>query len=152
MLISTALQSPRLSLRPVIPADLPIFYEQQLDPLATQMADFPSRSRAAFMAHWAKILQDESVLLRAVVEEGQVAGNIASFMMEEHREVGYWFGREHWGKGLATRALAAFLEIESRRPLYGYVAKHNSASRRVLEKCGFELESELDTELAFRLS
>ena len=41
-----------VTLRDVTEADLPIFYEQQLDPEATQMAAFPSRDRDAFMAHW----------------------------------------------------------------------------------------------------
>ena len=41
-----------VQLRDVVTADLPIFFEQQLDPEATQMADFPSRDRDAFMTHW----------------------------------------------------------------------------------------------------
>jgi RimJ/RimL family protein N-acetyltransferase len=39
--------------------------------------------------------------------------------------------------GIATRALAAYLEVERVRPLYARVAQHNVASIRVLEKCGF---------------
>lgn len=38
-------------LRDVTESDLPIFFEQQLDPDATAMAAFPSRDREAFMAH-----------------------------------------------------------------------------------------------------
>ena len=48
----------------------------------------------------------------------------------------------HWGKGLATKALAAFLREETTRPLFGRTAKDNAGSRRVLEKCGFRLASE----------
>ena len=33
--------------------------------------------------------------------------------------------------------LSMFLGIAVERPLYAYVAKHNIASIRVLEKCGF---------------
>jgi len=62
--------------------------------------------------------------------------------MNSEREVGYWIGREFWGKGIATRALSQFLEIEKTRPLCAYVAKHNVGSRRVLEKCGFILTGE----------
>ena len=51
--------------------------------------------------------------------------------------MGYWIGKEYWGKGVATQALAQFLEDVKTRPLYAHVAKHNIASRRVLEKCGF---------------
>jgi RimJ/RimL family protein N-acetyltransferase len=58
------------------------------------------------------------------------------------REVGYWIGSEYWGKGIATRALAAFLEHDRTRPLHARVAKHNVASVRVLEKCGFTVIGE----------
>jgi RimJ/RimL family protein N-acetyltransferase/protein tyrosine phosphatase (PTP) superfamily phosphohydrolase (DUF442 family) len=131
-----------VQLREVIESDLPIFFEQQLDPEATQMANFPSRDRDAFMTHWAKILPNPNNRTRAIVFNEQVAGNIASFEQDRHREVGYWVGKEFWGKGIATRALATFLEQEPVRPLYGYVAKHNVASRRVLEKCGFVFDTE----------
>jgi hypothetical protein len=57
------------------------------------------------------------------------------------REVGYWLGREFWGQGIATQALALFLEEEPTRPLVAHVAKHNIGSRRVLEKCGFVVVS-----------
>jgi RimJ/RimL family protein N-acetyltransferase len=43
------------------------------------------------------------------------------------------------GRGVATQALAAFLGLEPVRPLYAGVAKHNVASIRVLQKCGFKL-------------
>lgn len=45
----------------------------------------------------------------------------------------------HWGKGIATRALAAFLDLETRRPLEARVAQDNRASLRVLEKNGFSV-------------
>ena len=89
------------------------------------------------MAHWAKIMQDESVILKTILFEGQVAGNVLSFVISDEREVGYWLGREFWGKGIATRALSEFLAQVKERPLYAHVAKHNLASQRVLEKCGF---------------
>ena len=43
---------------------------------------------------------------------------------------------------MATRALAGFLDLERRRPLYAYVARHNIASIRVLENCGFRISGE----------
>jgi RimJ/RimL family protein N-acetyltransferase len=61
--------------------------------------------------------------------------------VEGEREVGYWLGREYWGKGIATAALAAYLKVEQQRPLHAYVAAHNIGSRRVLEKCGFTVQS-----------
>jgi len=129
-------------LRDVAEADLPIFFEQQLDPDATEMAAFPSRDRETFMAHWAKIMTDESVMLKTILFDGQVAGNIVSFELGGEREVGYWIGKEFWGNGIATQALGQFLVYIRTRPLYAHVAKHNIGSRRVLEKCGFMVVGE----------
>lgn len=131
-----------VALREVTDADLPIFFEQQLDPEANHMAAFSARDpsdRDAFMAHWRKILADDSIIKRTILFEGHVAGNIVSFEHEGKREVGYWVGREHWGKGIATRALTAFLGVVAERPLYAAAASDNVASIRVLEKCGFTI-------------
>ncbi len=68
-----------VTLREVVEVDLPIFFEHQLDPEATRMADFPSRPRDEFMAHWAKIRVDDTVILRTVLFDGQVAGNVVSW-------------------------------------------------------------------------
>jgi hypothetical protein len=57
---------PTILLRDVIASDLPIFFEQQLDPVATQMAAFPARDRDAFMAHWAKIIADSHNTLKTI--------------------------------------------------------------------------------------
>ena len=131
-----------IHLRDVTEDDLPIFFEHQLDPDATEMAAFLSRDRDAFMTHWAKIMADDSVILKTILFDGQVAGNIVSFVRSGEREVGYWIGKEYWGKGVATKALAAFLDYVKTRPLYAHVAKHNVGSRRVLEKCGFTIVRE----------
>jgi RimJ/RimL family protein N-acetyltransferase len=134
--------SPSILLRAVIASDLPIFFEQQFDPVANQMAAFPARDRDAFMAHWITILADEANILKTIVYNDQVAGNIVSWQHSGEQEIGYWLGREFWDKGIATQALTAFLEIVTPRPLYAYVAKHNLASIRVLEKCGFTITGE----------
>lgn len=105
------------------------------------MAAFPARESDAFMAHWAKILGDETVTKKTIVFDGYVAGNVVGFGPPDERAVGYWIGRECWGKGVATKALSEFLGHEQTRPLYAHVAKHNAASIRVLEKCGFTISS-----------
>ena len=126
-----------VSLRPVIADDLPAFFEHQRDPIAVAMAAFPAREREAHMAHWAKIMADPANLLRTIDLDGEVAGNMVSWRATNHREVGYWLGREYWGRGIATRALQLFLVEEKTRPLFAHVARHNVGSRRVLEKCNF---------------
>lgn len=136
------LMPPEILLRDVIESDLPILFEQQLDPEATAMAAFPSRDKEAFMAHWTKIMADSSLVFKTILFDGQVAGSLLCFELLGEREVGYWIGREFWGKGIATQALTQLLGLVKTRPLFGHVAKHNIASRRVLEKCGFTLIGE----------
>lgn len=131
-----------IQLRDVRDSDLPIFFEHQIDPEATQMASFPSRGRDGFMAHWTKTMADKSVVIKTILFNGDVAGNIVCFEQLGEREVGYWLGKEYWGKGIATRALEEFLKQIPTRPLYAHVAKHNIGSRRVLEKCGFVVSGE----------
>ena len=124
-------------LRDVVEEDLPVFFEQQRDPEAVEMAAFPAREREPFFEHWHRIMGDDELVVKTIVSDGEVAGNVGSFERDGRRLVGYWLGREFWGRGLATRALAEFLEELSVRPLYAEVATANIGSFRVLEKCGF---------------
>jgi RimJ/RimL family protein N-acetyltransferase len=141
----------RVSLRDVEPADLPVLFDHQRDPVANEMAGFPARERQAFMAHWERILADATVRAQAIVADGRLAGNVVSFEHDGRREVGYWIGREFWGGGVATAALAAFLDLETARPLHAGVAKHNAGSLRVLEKCGFAVCGEEGDDVVLRL-
>ncbi len=129
-------------LREVMEDDLPILFEQQQDPAANWMAAFTAKDPTdwpAFAAKWAKILGDSTVTARAIVCCGHVVGNVGAFVApwSGQREVTYWIGREYWGRGLATKALTAFVGLLAERPLYARAAADNSASIRVLEKCGF---------------
>jgi RimJ/RimL family protein N-acetyltransferase len=135
----------KVVLREVTESDLPIFFEQQLDPAANYMAAFTARDptdRNAFNAHWTKILADDTVMVETILLGGHVAGSVASWVDTKwlgEPEVTYWVGKEYWGKGLATRALSEFLKIQKTRPLYARAARDNIASLRVLEKCGFKI-------------
>src|SRR3954452_22220336 len=131
-----------VSLREVRKEDLPIFFEHQLDAEATRMAAFPSRDREAFMAHWAKIMSKETNqtgILNTILADGTVAGNVVYWEAAGEPNIGYWLRQEHWGKGIASSALAQFLTKIEARSVYAHVAKHNFASIRVLQKCGFQL-------------
>ncbi len=125
-------------LRDVTVDDLPVLFEHQRDPQANEMAAFSPRDHEKFTAHWTKILGDNTVTKRAIVlGDDVVAGYVVSYAMAGRTLVGYWVGRAHWGRGVATRALGAFVGQVTARPLYAFVAKRNAASIRVLEKCGF---------------
>jgi RimJ/RimL family protein N-acetyltransferase len=127
-------------LRDVEDSDLPIFFEQQLDPEANFMAAFTAKDptdRVAFEAHWRKIRNDPTITIKTIVVNDLVVGHVSTFEMFGERDVSYWIGREDWGKGIASRALAKFLKEVPVRPLYGRAASDNLASIRVMQKCGF---------------
>jgi RimJ/RimL family protein N-acetyltransferase len=129
-------------LRDVRDDDLEVLFEHWTDADAIRMAAFvpaDEHDRASFEARWARHLTDESVTTRAIEVDGELVGTIASWDNDGQREVTYWIGRKHWGKGIATRALRAFLAVETTRPLFGVTADDNVGSRRVLEKCGFRV-------------
>jgi RimJ/RimL family protein N-acetyltransferase len=140
-------------LRAVVPDDVPIFFVHQSDPEASAMAAFPSKDYDAHMAHWTNtVLPNETGFARTIVVDGQVAGNVVSWAADGRRLVGSWIGRDFWGQGVATRALAEFLDqVVTERPVYALVVPHNIGSIRVLEKCGFVRVAEDDEELTLEL-
>ena len=131
-----------VSLREPVEADVESFFRHQLEPEACRMAAFPSRDRAAFAAHWAKTAADPSVTRLTVLADGLPAGYVACFSRLGLREVCYWLGKEFWGQGIASMALAMFLDRVQERPLHARVAKSNRGSLRVVEKCGFVVVGE----------
>ena len=55
--------------------------------------------------------------------------------------MGYWIARPYWGRGFATEACRALIEIARALGLPALEGSHfvdNPASARVLEKLGFE--------------
>lgn len=135
---------PDVHLRQVEDGDLDTLFEHQADPGAVQVAAFPARDREKFTAHWARIRGNEGVVTRTVVADGAVAGNILSWDDDGRQFLGYWIGREWWGRGVATRALALLVDEVRVRPLHAHVVAHNTGSIRVLEKCGFRRDRALE--------
>src|SRR5207247_11411669 len=74
-----------------------------------------------------------------ILADGTVAGNVVYWEAAGEPNIGYWLGKTHWGKGIASAALAQFLTKIEARPVYAPVAKHNFASIGALQKCGFQL-------------
>ena len=137
--------SGQLVLREIEDRDLGVLFEHSRDRDALRMAAFTSPDaddRTSFERRWARLRSDGSTTNRVVEIDGRVVGHIASFDLEGHREVTYWFGRQDWGRGFATRALREFLQLETTRPLYARAASDNAASIRVLTKCDFLIVGE----------
>jgi hypothetical protein len=80
------------------------------------MAVFPSRDWEPFVAHWrTKALGNATARTKAVLVSGTIAGYVASFDGDGRRLVAYWIGREFWGNGVASAALAEFVNATYER-------------------------------------
>ncbi|MDQ3956984.1 MAG: GNAT family N-acetyltransferase [Actinomycetota bacterium] len=80
-------------------------------------------------------------------ESDEVVGLAGLFHVENARpevEVAYHFAKDRWGRGYATEAAGACIDygfgVAGLTRIVGLVAPENTASARVLEKCGMTLE------------
>ncbi len=88
--------------------------------------------------------------LAIVVSEEAVGGiglTLGEDVYRHTAELGYWLGESHWGRGIMTEAVQAFTEwafdtFDLNR-IAAHVFEQNTASKRVLEKCGYQLEGRL---------
>jgi RimJ/RimL family protein N-acetyltransferase len=78
----------------------------------------------------------------AVLLNGELIGMCAVEPREQVAEIGYWFGVPFWGRGYATEAIRAVVDYAfgdlGHDALQAGARVSNPASRRVLEKCGFQ--------------
>lgn len=140
-----ATPSPNIRLRPTCLADIPTLFQLQLDQASNDLAGTKPRDLAVFTARWHDNLRNPVITPRVIVEGGAIVGSIDVFKQEGDDAIGYWIAREHWGKGIATRAIALMLLEVPTRPLFARVAAHNTASRRALERNGFAITTRYNT-------
>jgi ribosomal-protein-alanine N-acetyltransferase len=89
----------------------------------------------------------------AVIAGTDFVGAIGFKHGSDSIEIGYWIGRPYWGRGYATRAVRLLIEEAQRRGierLQAEVFPENFGSIRVLEKCGFLRECEVERDLPQR--
>lgn len=131
----------RVRLRPGEPGDLLRMFELQNDPESNRMAVTTPRTREAFDAYWAKSLTNLQTTTRVILFNDEVVGYTVRFPKDGQDHVGYWIDRAFWGRGIASQALHLLLQEVHHRPLVATAATSNAASLRVLQKCGFVIES-----------
>ena len=84
----------------------------------------------------------EAVFL-ITLRDGAIVGACGVVLQQDETpELGYWLGLPFWGQGYATEALHAVIDYAftdlSHEALQAGARVTNPASRRVLEKCGFQ--------------
>ncbi len=145
------LNGSRISLRPTREGDLDALYEAHIN-IANRGAFFPrsvvseSAFRKAFAEHgwW----QKEEGTLVMVTPEKEIAGH-----MEFFKPVNYWdawelsyqlYDDRFAGKGFVTEAVQLMVDylfaVKKQHRIQLAIVPENAASRRIAEKCGFQLE------------
>jgi RimJ/RimL family protein N-acetyltransferase len=138
-----------VALRPIDDSDLDALFDQMRDPESVQMAAFTAKDpndRNAFDSHMSKVRTSPDCTVLAVDRDGRLVGSIGSFVVEGDTEITYWIDRTVWGQGVASQALALFLDTVLVRPLYARAASDNVGSLRVLQKAGFMI---ISTEISY---
>ena len=129
------------SIRQSIESDLDVFFLNQTDEQASFMAAFTPENpndREAYLSKWQKLMKNDTINMQTILIEDKVIGCVVKFEMEGEAEITYALAKEYWGKGVTTKAVNTFLNIEQIRPIYGHVAFDNFGSQRILEKVGFK--------------
>jgi len=85
---------------------------------------------------------DSEAVFLITLRDKTVVGACGITEQEQVAELGYWLGVPHWGNGYATEALHALIDYAfgdlDHTALQAGARVTNPASRRVLEKCGFQ--------------
>jgi len=111
--------------------------------IAENTARIPFPYRLADAKGWvgSANLRDGEETYVVTLADGTLIG-ACGIELRDAPEIGYWLGVEHWGKGYATEAVRALIDRafgDLEHPaLQGGARVTNPASRRVLEKCGFQ--------------
>ncbi len=138
--------TPRLLLRPGWPEDIDTLFaaindESLVRNLARAPWPYTRDDAAQFLATPRPMLQPNFLIFR---RDGQAPHFLGCIGFGDdgygHIELGYWIAREHWGRGYATEAGRAVLDIARTLGHPEMQAEHfadNPASGKVLRKLGF---------------
>lgn len=145
-----------VSLRPWQETDIPALARYADDPrIAANLRDvFPSpytKEDAQWFVEDCMARNGNEVLFRAITADGQVVGSISvvrgTDVYHQSGELGYWLAVPFWGQGIMTAAVEEIcreaFDVLGLVRIYAEPFAHNAASRRVLEKAGFQLEGVL---------
>lgn len=99
-------------------------------------------------AYISRVAPVDPPLSLAIVVDGRAAGGVGLQLLTDVNrrtaEIGYWLGAAHWGRGIATEAVTLATDwafgAHGLLRIFAQPFAGNLASRRVLEKAGYQLE------------
>jgi len=88
----------------------------------------------------------------AIEYKGELVGGVGIHPQDDifskNAELGYWLGKEYWGKGIASEVVKQIIPIAFEKfditRLFARPFHSNTASQKVLEKNGFALEATIE--------
>ena len=140
------LETERLILRTLCETDAEDVFEWVGDPIVNRYMPYPVYQNVEQVKKWIQSIQPEDYEFGFVLKEtGKVIGSGSIGLNAENRyELGYNLKRRYWGRGYATEAARAMIDWAYHElRATDFVASHatdNTASGRVLEKCGFQFD------------
>lgn len=150
------IKTERLVLRPWTEKDAPALFAIAKDPEVGPMGGWQPHKSEGQSKDIIRTVLKKKDNFAITLKDGTLIG-CAGFLygddanddlFDDEGELGYWLGRNYWGRGYATEAAQALLRYGfTKRDLSRIIATHyaeNTASRHVLDKCGFMFEYEED--------
>ncbi|WP_280154404.1 GNAT family protein [Piscinibacter sp. XHJ-5] len=142
---------PLVALRPIVAADLPVWYAYLSLPAVYEHTSWNLKSAGDLSAYvWGPHASAPSTALRLAIalrSTNQLVGTIGFHTVSaENRsaEIAYDLAPAMWGRGIATHlcgVLVAWAHTDARLVrVQATVLESNERSARVLQRCGFERE------------
>jgi len=150
------LQGERCLLRALVPEDAPALVVHANDPaVARNLFDgFPQPYTIEAATAWATHESQSGAFgwVWGIVVDGAVVGCIglhqAGGWMRCNAEIGYWIGRAHWRRGIASDAVRqvtdwALAAVPELTRIFAPIFAWNDGSQAVVRKCGYVREGVL---------
>lgn len=150
-----------MELRPVTSDDLPLYEAIYCDPaMMTHLGGpLPSENVPRILDNVLRSIErDEAWVFKIILEDesDQIAGSISLWRHDEGveriNEIGWTVLPAFQGRGLATKALRAVLDMARDRQrftvIHAYPGTDNVASNALCRRAGFELLGEVDVDYA----
>jgi [ribosomal protein S5]-alanine N-acetyltransferase len=156
MLVKPELQSTRLRLRGLVDSDAESMQRHADDPQVCRnmFEGFPSPYTLADAQSWCEQVSHDAKIgyVWGIEFETKIIGcmglRIDEGWLHCNAELGYWIGREHWGRGIVSEAVGlvmqwAYHDLKDITRFYAPIFSWNKASQGVVQKNGFTKEATL---------